>query len=223
MEFEKLSPLFFESERVQWIAGVTQRLSGFLPLFPGTTSRVYFPQVAFRPPGKEAEAKQEREPAKSKIKKEDDKSWQKLVKDGEHEAAFDALKNTGARVRNETGELMLAADAARLSGHPREAEKYLKQVIDQHANDSRAPLAAFTLGGMYLRILMQPLKAASMFRKVRDMAPKSALASDALAREVEAWHRAGDKTQANELAKQYLERYPQGSRTRSVKKFGGVD
>ncbi|MEM6729910.1 MAG: FecR domain-containing protein [Myxococcota bacterium] len=150
-------------------------------------------------------------------------SWQKLAEAGEHDAAFEALQDQGSRVRNEVGELMLAADAARLSNHPREAAGYLERVVSEHARDPRAASAAFTLGGMLLRQLREPTKAARMFATARSLAPNGPLAGDALAREVQAWSTAGDKAKAGARAREYLRLYPNGARVKSVKRFGGLD
>ena len=128
-----------------------------------------------------------------------------------------------SRLISDAAELMLAADAARYSGHPAEAAKYLQAVIDKHATNSRAPLAAYTLGGMYLRTLKDPPRAAELFAKARALAPNGALAADALAREVEARFRAGDPARARTLAEEYLSRYPNGSAKRAVKRHGGIE
>ncbi len=49
------------------------------------------------------------------------------------------------------GKLLVEADAARLSSHPADAARPLEQLLDAYPNDLRAPLAAFTLGQIYLR------------------------------------------------------------------------
>ena len=146
--------------------------------------------------------------------------WRPLANRGEFEHAFDAMKR-GA-VRDEPKELLLASDVARLSGHPEQARAYLQQLLDRHGRDPRAPLAAFTLGRVLLDELGWPKDAAKAFAKARALEPNGPLAEDALAREVEAWARAGETDEARAAAQGYLARYPNGQRAASVRRHGGL-
>jgi transmembrane sensor len=119
-------------------------------------------------------------------------------------------------------ELLLAADAARLSGHPAQAEPFLRRVMERHASDPRASLAAFTLGGVLMNQLGRPREAEAAYARARALSLSDALAQDAVARQVEAAHRAGDTTRARKLALQYLDRYPNGRRVNAVRRFGGL-
>ena len=105
---------------------------------------------------------------------------------------------------------MLAADAARLSGHPEQAVGYLRRVSTEHSSDSRAPLAAFTLGRLLLSQLGRPGEAAEAFALARRLRPAGSLSEDALAREAEARQRAGSGSRARALASEYLTSYPRG-------------
>jgi transmembrane sensor len=116
-----------------------------------------------------------------------------------------------------------AASVARLSHHPAEAVPPLRRIVVNHDDDRRAPLAAFTLGRVLLEELGQPTEAADAFAKTGELAPDGALAEDALAREVEAWSRAGDLARARARADEYVRRYPAGRRLRSVRRFGGLE
>jgi transmembrane sensor len=147
--------------------------------------------------------------------------WRSLAQNGEYDKAFEALKT--ATIKDEPKELLEAADVARLSHHAAQAVPHLKRVIDKHSGDPRAPLAAFTLGRVYLEELGHPKEAAESFARARSLAPGGQLAEDALAREVEAWWRAGDATRAKARAEEYVEKYPKGMRIKSVKKFGGIE
>ncbi|HXI54809.1 MAG TPA: tetratricopeptide repeat protein, partial [Polyangia bacterium] len=119
--------------------------------------------------------------------------------------------------------LMLVADGARRAGNPAAAVPYLREVIDRFPHDHRAPLAAFTLGILFLEHLGRPADAARAFAEVAGLDISSAaLTEDALAREVEAWHKAGQPERAQRAATEYLRRYPQGRRTNSVRQFGGL-
>jgi transmembrane sensor len=149
-------------------------------------------------------------------------SWRPLAENGRYDEAHTALKKAGPNaVRNETTDLLLAADAARLSGYPSEAVPYLERVVRAHSSDPRSSLASFTLGRVLLDELGRPREAADAFARAR--AAGGPLAEDALAREVEAASRAGDTTRSRELAHDYQTLYPKGRRTRAVSRFGGLD
>ena len=150
------------------------------------------------------------------------KSWRSLSQSGDYDGAFKSLQ-AGGVVDNEPSALMDAADAARLSGHPRSAVKYLERVVRDHGKSPVAPLAAFTLGRVYLDRLGHPQKAAQAFARSRALAPSGAMAQDALAREVEALSKGGDAAGAYKRAQQYLRRYPKGRRVRAVQLYGGID
>jgi transmembrane sensor len=150
-------------------------------------------------------------------------SWRSLAREGDFDKAYDALSKEGlASVRDETAELLLAADVARLSKHAAQAVPLLRRVVDGHPGDARAPLAAFTLGRILLDQLGRPREAADMFARTRALGG-GGLGEDALAREVEASSRAGDQERAHRLAEQYVTTYPNGQRKRSVAKFGGLE
>jgi len=140
----------------------------------------------------------------------------------EYREAYSVLERAPEVVGNAPEDLMLAADAARFSNHPAQATRFLERVTREHAQSSAAPLAAFTLGRIYLSQVGQPAKAADAFALARKLAPAGSLAEDALAREVEAAQVAGQPTRARELAEQYLRRYPNGRRLSSVRKSGGL-
>lgn len=149
-------------------------------------------------------------------------SWRRLAERGQYEEAQRALRKAGAgAVRDDTAELLLAADAARLSGHPAEAVPYLERIVRGHARDPRAGLAAFTLGRVLLDELGRPREAIEAFARAR--AAAGPLAEDALAREVEAVSRAGDVARCRELALLYQRLYPNGRRAKAVSRFGGLD
>jgi len=147
------------------------------------------------------------------------RSWQDLAQSRDYEAAHAALSAQGtSAVTNTPRELMLAADAARLSGHPAEAAGYLRQMLQGHSTDARAALASFTLGRILLHQLGQPSEAARAFRRARQLRPSGSLSEDALAREVESWSRAGNTSEAQRLAREYEARYPNGRRLQAVRR-----
>jgi transmembrane sensor len=145
--------------------------------------------------------------------------WRTLARDGEFEAAYAALKH--APVRDDPADLLLQADVARLSGHPREAIAPLRAVMNRHRSDPRAPLAAFTLGRVLLEEVGDPAGAAHAFASARDLGRGGPLEESALAREAEAWYRAGELGKARALAEEYLQRYPQGEKGKLLRRYVG--
>ena len=141
----------------------------------------------------------------------------------DYPAAYRTLVSAPGVIGNSAEDLMLAADAARLSGHAAEAVPYLERLLREHSSDARAPLAAFTIGRISLAQLGRPGQAADMFALSRRLAPAGALASDALARETEAAAAAGDGARARRLATEFVSRYPSGRRTQAVRRAGGLE
>jgi transmembrane sensor len=141
---------------------------------------------------------------------------------GDYAEAYRALVAAPQVVDNTAEDLLLAADAARLSGHPSQAVPYLQRLLDKHARDQRAPLAAFTLGRILLSELGRPSEAADAFLLTRRLAPAGPLAQDALARETEAANKAGAYERSRRLAEEYRDRYPGSRRLDEVRRYGGI-
>jgi transmembrane sensor len=148
-------------------------------------------------------------------------AWRSLSQSGDYEGAYRLLQQSTVE-DDDTGALLDAADAARLSGHPQAAVTYLRKVLDQHRESPVSPLAAFTLGRVLLERLGQPSEAADAFAMARQLAPNGSLAQDALAREVEAWSKAGRPEDAYRRAREYVDTYPKGRRLRAVQLYGGL-
>jgi transmembrane sensor len=180
----------------------------------------WFPRPKLAEPV-EAEATEDVEPVVTRERTRA-ASWRQHAERGEYQEAYRVLERDRPRVSDDVEELLLAADAARLSGHPSAAVPYLQRVVDQHAGDPRAPLAAFTLGGVLMNQLDRPREAGVAYARARAMSPSSALSQDALARQVEAAHAASDRALARSLALEYVERYPDGRRVQAVRRFGGL-
>jgi len=172
----------------------------------------------------QAEPKLEPEiPAPSTIKTKRS-AWKSLAQGGDYDRAFKALGGAGIKtVPDDVADLLLASDVARMSRHPAEALDPLRRIVAQHRSDPRSSLAAFSLGRVLLDELGRPGEAAETFADARRLAPAGPLAEDCLAREVEAWSRAGDTARTRDRASEYLERYPAGARARTVRLFGGLD
>ena len=150
--------------------------------------------------------------------------WRELARDGDIDRAYAELTRPDAPpVRDIPDELLLAADVKRLSHHPAEAIAPLQQLVRDHADDTRAPMAAFTLGRILLEELDRPADAATAFAAADKLAPTGPLAEDAVAREVESLARAGDRAAARQAAEQYVARFPGGRKLRSVRRTGGLE
>jgi transmembrane sensor len=146
--------------------------------------------------------------------------WREEAQSGNYAKAYEELRAKGRDpVRDEAGDLMLAADVARLSAHPEEALRPLRSVCDRHATDRRAPVAAFTLGRVLEDDLGRPGEAATAFKRARVLWPEGPLAEDALAREADAWERAGRAEEARTAAGEYVGRYPQGRHVAPMRKI----
>ncbi len=90
--------------------------------------------------------------------------WDVLARDGEYEQAYARLTQQGSRAMSDSpGELLLAADTARLTGHAARAVGYLERFLERYPTDPRGALTAFTLGRVHLQELGQPAKAANAF------------------------------------------------------------
>lgn len=150
----------------------------------------------------------------------DDSGWRALAQAGEFDAAYEVMRRE-TDIADAPEDHLLAADVARLSGHPEEALDHLGRVVSDHPQDPRAPLAAFTLGRVLLVQLGRAREAADAFRQARSMAPEGSLAEDALAREVEASAQAALHDRARVLAVEYIARYPAGRWLKSVRSVAG--
>jgi transmembrane sensor len=143
--------------------------------------------------------------------------WRKLAGDRNYGPAYEALTREGiSAVQDEPGDLLLAADVARLSGHPADAVAHLSTLIRRFPGDSRAASAGFTLGRVFEQ-LGKPSDAARSFARARSLQPAGPLAEDALAHEVESLAKAGRASDARLRAIEYLAKYPNGRRARAVR------
>ena len=140
---------------------------------------------------------------------------------GEYAEAYALMTRSPSAVSGSAADLMLAADVARRAGHPGNATVYLERVVRQFPKSAQAPLASFTLGRIYMSS-GRTKEAEQAFARAGLYGDDSPLAEDALARQVEAAHRAGDQARARRLASKYLAKYPKGQRRAAVKRHGGI-
>jgi transmembrane sensor len=218
--------------RVRWPSGQTLLRTGEHGVFPPETPVAQAPaaevaasQVTVAEgsteaaPSAEAPAVEKRAHRHKRKHREDapsDDAWRALARAGKHREAFGALAEQP--VEDLEG-LLLAADAARLSSHPREAAEHLDHLVRKYPDSAPARLAAFTLARLQLNELADPQRAARSFARAYALDPKGPLAEDALAREAEAYRKAGDRQRAAEVATRYLAQFPHGSRRSEMSSY----
>lgn len=141
-------------------------------------------------------------------------AWRSLAKEGRYHEAYRALSEDKEALEHTVDDLLLAGDAARLSGHPREAVPYYREALARAGNGPRAHLAAHTLGRTLLHELGDGRAAAQAFARAYAAAPKGPLAEEARIGEVESYMRAGDRAAARKAAEAYLQAFPNGRRAK---------
>lgn len=140
--------------------------------------------------------------------------WRTRYNAGELAEALELLRQSpggigGAIVvARSAAELAAISDIARSKGgDPAAALNALTQLVDRFPSDPYAEIAAYTLGGMYER-MGQADQAQKYFERARSL--KGVLAEDALCKQIRAEHRAGRKDEAKRMAKEYVNKYPDG-------------
>jgi len=146
--------------------------------------------------------------------------WRALYESGEFVKAADAL--VPAPKLRRTEDLMDAAEVMRLARRPERALPYLERAEETSTRSARTSFAMFTRAHILMSDLGRPAQAAKLYQSVHRDHPRSSFAERALAREVEAWAKAGEADEARKAAERYLERYPDGKHTAVVKLRGGL-
>ena len=106
--------------------------------------------------------------------------WESLARSGEHAEAYEAI---GERFVDEAASasaerLLLLADVARLSGHPRDAVAPLERLLAEHPGDPRAPIAAVVLGRVEMDALGRRERARAAFERAVELGVPAALRAD---------------------------------------------
>jgi len=117
-----------------------------------------------------------------------------------------------APARADNVEALLAeADRLRVAREHAAAASVLERVLSEHADDPRAALAAFTLGGLRERSLGDARGAATAYARALALGLRGPLSQSARAHLAQALLAAGQRAQAAEAARDYLVRHPNGA------------
>jgi len=119
--------------------------------------------------------------------------------------------------RADAKRLLELADAARFSGHVREAVTPLDRLRRKFRSDPRAALAAFELGRLRMDSLGDPSGAAEAFADSIALAPSGPVREDAQARQVQALESMGDSARCAQARDAYLARFPNGIHASSIR------
>ena len=161
-------------------------------------------------------------PTPSAITSAQPASWRDLAERREYARAYEQLGQEGIVQQSQGAgveDLFHLADIARLSGHPAAAVQPLENVLNQHPGSGQAPLAAFTLGRIYLHSLGRPAQAAQAFERALSLGLPPALAGSALGLGIEAHARSGNRQGARAMAERYLQRFPNGRYAPEARKW----
>jgi transmembrane sensor len=140
-----------------------------------------------------------------------ERAWQTMAERGAHDEAYAAIDaEGGVLVTAETSsprELMLLADVARLSGHPRDAVAPLECMLESHLDAPEAPLAAIILARLEFGPLNRPERAVRAFERAIEAGVPAAFDAEVCAGLAIARSRAGDERGAAVYARDCLARH----------------
>lgn len=119
-------------------------------------------------------------------------------------------------------DLLLEADAARYAGDFDRAAGTLETVRARFPGSDAAASAAFALGRIAFDVRHDLVAAGDWFDTYLRERPSGAYAREALGRALEARHRSGDATRAEQLAVRYLAAYPDGPHAKLARKLAGA-
>jgi transmembrane sensor len=125
--------------------------------------------------------------------------------------------------QDEASKLLQDSEDARREGRAGDAFVLLQRFLDRYRGDGRAFYVTFIAGRVLLEELGRPREAAAAFARVEALNARTPLVQDALAREVEAWCRAGDAEMARQRARAFLRRYPNAQRADEVRRYGQIE
>ncbi len=150
-------------------------------------------------------------------------SWQAAYDAGQFESAYRLIGHEHfartVKASPSPEELLKLADLARLSGQVAHSVLPLERITTDFKRSAHAPIAAFTLGRIYLDQLHDAKTAAQTFELAISLKPPLALLEDCHARLVRAYAASGDTAKAREAAARYGALFPNGRHLRDIERF----
>jgi tetratricopeptide (TPR) repeat protein len=140
--------------------------------------------------------------------------WAALAREGRFAEAYDTALSVGfeaACVSGTSSDVLLLGDSARLSSHIDRAQQAYQAVRRRWPGSNAAALAAFQIGRAEFDHLRNYAEAGRWLRAYLSEQPSGEFAAPALGRLMEAEVHLGHYGPAHELAKSYLNRYPNGA------------
>jgi hypothetical protein len=141
--------------------------------------------------------------------------WKRLAKAGDYKGAVQAAQRVGVDGLLHTStatDLLLLADAARLSGSVSLASRTLTTIRGRHPAHPNAAVAAFTLGRLASEAQHDDRAAVRWFETYLRQSPSGSLSEGARGRRLAALLRLGDSASARNAARDYLKHHPSGHR-----------
>jgi len=152
--------------------------------------------------------------------------WQTLAQKGQYRVAYDVVDRQGfdaIAARASAADLSLLMDVARYAGQSVRAEMAARLLRSRYSGRSQAAIAAFTLGRLAFDQAQDYGNAGRWFRTYLKEQPGGALAREAEGRLMECLSRTGQTSEANQVAQQYLSRFPDGPHARLARVLLGFD
>jgi hypothetical protein len=149
-------------------------------------------------------------------------TWRRFAAEGRNAQAYALLGRAGIASESESasvGDLFALADVARLSGHPADAVDPLERIVAEHSADSRAPLAALTLGRIRLRSLAMPGAAVQSLGKAIALGVPAPLSEETYALLIESLSRMGDRDRARAEYERFHARFPDSTWSADLQKW----
>ncbi len=149
-------------------------------------------------------------------------TWRRFAAEGKNDQAYAVLGRAGIASESESAsvaDLFALADVARLSGHPADAVDPLQRIVADHSNDSRAPLAALTLGRVRLRSLAMPAAAAQSLEKAIALGVPVQLSEETHELLIESLSRMGDRARARLEYERFRARFPASTWSADLQKW----
>jgi tetratricopeptide (TPR) repeat protein len=145
-------------------------------------------------------------------------TWRSFAEQGQYDRAYALLGEGGVVVASRgvsPDSLLALADVARHSGHPAEAISPLETLLREHSSDGAAPLAAYTLGRVFVT-LGRHEDAGRAFERALSLGAPRAIEEDLRWLLVRSRRASGDAAGAARAAEEYRARFRDGRHARAL-------